>query len=402
MTTDESIASRKLTYILLSFLIVFTSFEYFFREGRITLLFMISTIGYTILKGIKFRENRSILFFLIFLILFSVLHLFKGNGINTLISSIIINTGTCFIAIICAKDFTHCYNRIIFVIACTSLFFWTISLIPEIKDFFIYRIAPNCQSLNNEIAINEGGGINIIIYNFQNTWINELIGISRNCGPFWEPGMFAVYLIVGLFFYNFSPLYRIKGFNMILIISLISTVSTGGLISGLLLGGLYVLGPQVSLKLKILLIPTLLTIGTFTLKLDYIGAKTYEQLENDNEGSDSSRFGAMKTHIKMALNSPLIGGEKIGNYTRGKTLASGTILPFVNYGIIGGVIFFTIMLLSYIKLFAYQPKGLLYSIYLFVVIMTLSISQTILLMPFFICLIFIGLYTHTQPKLKIL
>lgn len=57
-------------------------------------------------------------------------------------------------------------------------------------------------SLNAEIAVDEGGGRNFVIYNFQTSFISEIIGFSRNCGPFWEPGMFA-FLSICPFSWNY-------------------------------------------------------------------------------------------------------------------------------------------------------------------------------------------------------
>ena len=59
-------------------------------------------------------------------------------------------------------------------------------------------------SLNVHDAVFEGGGLNIIIYNFQTAVLLEIVGFLRNCGPFWEPGMYAVFLNIALAFNLFN------------------------------------------------------------------------------------------------------------------------------------------------------------------------------------------------------
>lgn len=399
--SNKQDTSKSGTYFLLTILIALTSFEYFFREGRILSLFMVIVIIIAILKNLKYRPNTIAATLLAVLIIYSCLHFaLKEDNSSIFISSIITIIGTWIIALMCADNFIYCYIRIIFTIACTSLLIWILCFIPDIKDYIVFRLSPHFPSLNAKIAVVEGGGLNIIIYNIPTLWIDELYGIQRNSGPFWEPGMFAVYLIVGLFFYNFSPEpveNRIKGFNLVLIASLISTMSTGGIICGLLLLCLYLFSQKSTVK-KIVLLPILAGLITAVFNIDFVGTKTIEQLTNSEIGSDASRFGAMKTQFQMFVNSPLIGGEKISDYTSGRTLASGTFLPFVYYGAIGGSLFFIIMMISYKKLYKNHCK--INGAYLFAIILMLSTSQTILTMPFFICLVYAGLYRTNNYSLQ--
>lgn len=358
---------------------------------------MVFSVGVALINRIKTRSDNLALIFLTILILIPCLHLFIDYEFNIklLFATLITIAGVYSVSVVTAKHFINCYLHIIFVISIVSLFFWLICFVPSIKEYLYYNVATNFPSLNKEIANTENGGINFIIYNFQSLWIDEIIGISRNCGPFWEPGMFAVYLVSSLYLYNFGFNGKIKYFNIITILALVSTLSTGGIIAGLFVGIVYFFSPKVSKLKKILFSPILVLLVFFVLGLEYIGGKTLDQLDNSEIGSDASRFGAMKTQLDMIINSPFIGGEKIESYTTGKTLASGLLLPMVNYGIIGGGIFYMMMLISYIKIFSRGNQNL-YGYFFFVLMLILSISQTILTMPFFLCLIFVGLESSSK------
>lgn len=380
----------RLAYVFLAGIIILSSFEFFFREDRLVMLLGAFSIPFLFVVSPKIRRNNTLLLFLILLIFFPIVQLVFGVDINIL-SHFIKVVGFFSIALICKDYFLKCYLNIIYVICIYSLFIWLLCFIEPFKNFLIQYIAPFCQSLNIEQAMQDGGGINIIIYNFQVLSISDIIGFSRNCGPFWEPGMFAVYIIIGLALYNFFYNGKIKYFNQILVLTLISTASTGGIMSGAFLIILFLINSQATLKKKIpilfLLALTIVAINEY----EFIGNKTLEQLENSETGSDKSRFGAMRTQLLMIESSPFIGGEDIQDYTTGKTLASGTLIPFVEYGILGGLLFYVCMLISFVRFAKSYGRKSKYGLELFLLIGFLAISQTIITKPFIMILIFSGL-----------
>ena len=106
-----------------------------------------------------------------------------------------------------------------------------------------------------------------------------------------------------------------------------------------------------------------------------------------------SRFSAFLTQIEMIKNSPILGGEKISAYLSGesKTLASGTLLPFVQYGIPIGCFYLILMLYSFIKMTKAKGANLITGVLLFISILFISFSQTILLSSWMFVMIFVGL-----------
>lgn len=386
--THHRINTSFFEYVFLIALIVLTTFEFFFREGSLILILSLLSIFYLTLTKTTIPNNQCFKLILLVIVFSALLHCFFKEDFNVqkLFISIINALGLASIATICQKSFVKIYLYFIYAICITSTFIYLLCFIPSIKDI-LFHFALKFPSLNNEIAVNDGGGVNFVIYNFQTLYVDDLIGFSRNCGPFWEPGMFAVYIILGLSLYNFFYKSKIKGFNIILIAALITTVSTGGYIVGLLILFFYIFHSGKKVINKLVYVPIFIFIVVSIISLEYIGEKTLNQLTNLSEGSDSSRFGAMLTQLRMISNSPFVGGENISDYAKGKTLASGTLLPFVNLGIPLGFIFYAIMFYSY-RRFSQNTNGCKkYGTILFLLILTLSISQTFLTSGFFECFI---------------
>ena len=139
-------------------------------------------------------------------------------------------------------------------------------------------------------------------------------------------------------------------------------------------------------------------ISQYVLSLEYVGEKLQGQIEDVEMGSDISRFSAFITQMEMIKNSPILGGERISDYLTGdsKTLASGTLLPFVMYGIPIGLCYFLVMLTSITKLIKSKKRNLLTAMMFFLTLLFLSFSQTILLSSWMVVMIFVGLNTSNK------
>lgn len=125
--------------------------------------------------------------------------------------------------------------------------------------------------------------------------------------------------------------------------------------------------------------------------LEFIGLKVMDQLDKATIGTDTSRFSAILTQAKMVGISPIIGGESIIQYTDTGTLSSALLLPFVNFGIIVGSYIYLLLFKSCIYNSFQWGKGKKEGIYLFFLILILSISQTITLNMFILVMMFCGL-----------
>ena len=271
------------------------------------------------------------------------------------------------------------------------------------KDFLLYQLAPMFPSLNVHDAVFEGGGLNIIIYNFQTAVLLEIVGFLRNCGPFWEPGMYAVFLNIALAFNLFIYKSSNKWINRVLLLSLATTFSTGGYVVGLLLIILTVLLKKTNFVLKVASIAAVVIACFYIIEFDFIGDKINMQIETATIGSDNSRFGAILTQLKMIDASPIIGGEDISKYIQSghrQTLASGILMPIVQLGIPMGLFYLLSLLAALFFLSKSYHRKKIIGWLLFIIILALSISQTILMSSFMMILLFVGFNRRKQHLVK--
>ena len=231
---------KDIDYILFVLTLAFTTFEFFFREEML-FWFLALIVGCVFIGTQRVVNVKSIyVIFFLFILLYVFQYLYQDRyKITSIISRCITLFGSFFIAYYLRKRFVKIFVDIIYYISIISLLFYGLSFIPSLNSFLMYQIAPHFVSLNVKEAVQEGGGINILFYNFQTEYLLPGINMKRNCGPFWEPGMFAVYLSIALFFNLFTVHSKRRYCNIIFVLSLITTFSTSGYVSGLFILVLY-------------------------------------------------------------------------------------------------------------------------------------------------------------------
>lgn len=387
---------KNIDYIMFILLLAFTTFEYFFRADKLYVVLAFVAILIAVVQGLFNKNNitSSVIGIFVLTTWTVVQGAFTSNvGIISTISLVITLLGALSIALIVKDRFVSIFVAIIYYISIIALIIYILCLSPSIKQFLIDVICPNFTSLNVEDAVFDGGGRNFIIYNFVNADILEETGLLRNSGPFWEPGMFAVFLNIALLLHNLVEKQNLKCCNLILISALITTFSTGGILSGLLVLLSYFVVKRNNYLVSLVGLIIFVYVTQYVMSLEYVGEKLIDQMESTEIGTDVSRFSAFLTQIEMIKNSPILGGEKISAYLSGesKTLASGTLLPFVQYGIPIGCFYLILMLYSFIKMTKAKGANLITGVLLFISILFISFSQTILLSSWMFVMIFVGL-----------
>lgn len=389
---------KVLDYVLISTMLVLSTFEYFFRAEALSPVFLICCLAIALYKGLRLEILPSILIFSIFVILLIQAVIDEGSTFLRPIYLILALLGVYSLAWLTKASFIRAFTNIILFIAGTSMIIYFLSLIPSVNNYLFNIIAPKFPSLNVESAIFEGGGKNIIIYNFYANYVSDAIGFRRNCGPFWEPGMFAVFLNLALFF-NLIILKGSNKANLLLIISLVSTFSAGGYFSLLfILAGYFLLKKKSPYSIFAIFI--LIFAIYFAMNMEFIGVKILNQMDNHEIGNDTSRFGAFYTHIQMIQDNLIIGGGKISDYVHdSKTLASGLLLPLVNYGMLVG----SFMYYCYYKSCKNITSSVLNvnyaGLFLFIVFLVLSFSQTVLTSTAFMTILFYGLISKKNETI---
>lgn len=196
------------------------------------------------------------------------------------------------------ERFKYAYMNIMCVIACVSLFFYITMIFTGYVPSLSFLSTPTYKS--------------IFIYNIR---VNEIID-HRNCGPFWEPGAFAGYLLmVGLMFFNqLDDLWkRHKKKCIILLLTLFSTFSSQGYLSLILLILFYYLKSHLNFKTIFTTIIFCVVAIFAYIQFDFLREKVNSQLElaSDWESNESlksaNRFSTTLLDIYYIKKSPLIG-----------------------------------------------------------------------------------------------
>lgn len=288
------------------------------------------------------------------------------------------------------KDkFASIYVRLIYVAALVSLFFFTITLIPQIGDFLLNSVAPLFKSPFYPVDSFYSEHRTIIVYNVEH------IHTYRNSGPFWEPGAFAIFLVIAQLF-RFRENNFFDKVGLVLFISVITTLSTSGFLAEFLLLIFYITRQKNFGAKLIIPVIVLVGLGVYT-EFDFMEEKIQRNIEVADYNT-ASRFGSAVADLRDFENSPIIGwgrgenrfgGMKYASFTREFHRNNGLSDLLVTYGLIIFVFYLYRVFKSFrIIAFPISDGGLGPFIFLFV-LMILGFSQGIFMRPFFLAFLFI-------------
>lgn len=201
-------------------------------------------------------------------------------------------------------------------------------------------------------------------------------GILRNWGPFWEPGVFQIYLNIEIFF---LLLEKEKDYKKIILnaIAIITTFSTTGFISLILIVVGFYLNSIKKISLKQIIIGIFGILICFSLFLN----ETFSELlfgkfnvNNIAYASTSSRLGSIVANWLCVKHNPLCGvgvkklNEIVESYriSKGYYFFSNTNGLLMNYAIFGCV--FGILYTILIILFVYKLTGNKKILFIFVLL----------------------------------
>jgi hypothetical protein len=363
---------------------------------------IISVAVLAIIKGIEMNYKYWLfvigfsLYFLASTLKFSELHpRFFLNIIISFTVAYIIVSGLRY-------RFFKIYEEIIFYLCLAALAFWTmINLFPSTFIEFLRNFEFSGQG--------EGGGnvdFNIIFFTVNNyittpDHIINLAGVSlyRNAGFAWEPGAFAIYINIAIFFNLMRNKFNLKNNKhlWVFIPTLATTFSTTGYSIFILLIFFYLYNQNV-VKM-ILLIPFIAIITIIMFTFPFMSNKIVDNLEYDTETMlyysakydnhySPQRFQSLQIDFIDFLNNPIIGygGHQEERWTNqigaNISTASGIGEIMAQYGI-AGIIF---VLLSLWKssgqyMLLYDIRGRFFP---FIMILFISISYS-LMTSFFMC-----------------
>ncbi len=383
-------------YFFMFSIIALTGFEFFFRNSSlIYLLLGPLSLFIFIQRKLKFT-NRITYFLLVLTILTFLQSIFFKIAFGVVITTIIRFFIYFLIASILIKDFAKVYVNIIFFIGVISLFFYALINISSSAYGFLISVS------NNIIPLGFSSETEILSSNPNNTLLlftipHELI--YRNSGPFWEPGMFGVFLSIAFSLNMLKYGFKSKK-NIIFILAGASTLSTTTFIAFFIIIGIHLYFKKEN-SYTLIGFGILLLLMIQVYNLPFINDKINSDIDNSDKAY--SRFGAMIVHYNQILDSPLIG---YGTYIdKDQELRLGLIEVTPN-GLSNVIRFFGIpfSILYYYLLYnsarilaaSIIPKKNKYGILLFIVFLLVSFSQDITTRHFYFVLITIPLVLKTS------
>lgn len=242
------------------------------------------------------------------------------------------------------ERFRGAYLKVMYFFAAVSLIFFALEFIGfKIPD--LVHVAPNRNS--------------IFIFSSLNN-VDKL----RNCGPFWEPGAFACYLIlVPLLYIDNLKTFVVnnKKKAIVLLLALITTISTTGYICLFILTIYYYL-TQTKNKFTAYFIYLPLAMATIYIaytQLDFMNDKIESQteasVEMDGEFSNH-RLGSLLFDLHYIKKHPIVGNG-LNEQTRyadhpflwGEELGHGN--AFSNYtaqmGVVALIVYFVLLYFAF-------------------------------------------------------
>ena len=305
--------NNKIDYLLVGIVIALTGFEIAFRASILIQLGVLICIAvYFFWIGKRFSNVFFIivtpLILAIFLqaIFFQNIYLFIANSIAIMVKFL-----TCYMVLEIVKNrFNKTFVGFIYFLAIFSLIFYPTQFFPGIQDTIKNGIGSLIKPIGSANIPPWLVSKTLIFFTYHHGHGFEIVGEYRNCGAFWEPGVFAIFLNIALLinlFINKTALFSLK--NVVFIIAEITTFSTTGfIVLFLIIISSLILNKKIELVL--LYIPLLITIlllsYTFVWKLDFMSEKISDQANNASY-SRSSRFGAALYHFEELKESPLTG-----------------------------------------------------------------------------------------------
>ena len=359
----------------------FPSFRFLSRYNFLLLPFIWYVINR---KGVVVpKQVSNVLFFISF---FCTIHVVVGHltviGGITLVLTIAI---ALYASAMMRRTFLLVFIRVMQFFAVTSLVIWlAVVLLPGVYSMF-YNLASMLPQMVSEewLETSSNEGVSLYLYYLPTKLTTAYTSFIRNNGPFYEPGLFASYLNIALVFRLCINRRILAKENIPLIFAILSTCSSAGYISFVLIV-MFSVFMQEKIIYKIITVLVIVCLWQPVMKLDFMVDKITSNYDNALTYS-ASRFGAMIYHWEKVQLSPLIGYaggatpttnfDRLMGVTDKPLSPNGLTYLFVFWGIPLALYFYYLMYNGFRKLVGLRKKGVIISSYL--VILSTAFSQII-------------------------
>ena len=296
-------------------------------------------------------------------------------------------------------QFADLYIKIVYALSVISLLFWCFDSIPVGHELLL-DIGDSIPQLGweNMRETREASTANrsYTLYLYTVYHIDDLL-IPQNTGPFWEHGIFCIYLIIAFYLNAIRENKIITKYNIVFIIAIITSFSSTGYVVLIVALAFLILQREGITFSKIFLLAMLL-IGTYYISsLDFMTEKITENAMSTNE---SSRFFAMVYHWQQIVKSPFIG---YGPYLE-RAFSNLVMSPngWTQLLRVWGIPFSAYLLIAFFKgtgnFFREEDNSFLKRIGFFVIVMIAVFPQTLSVSYFYFFLYFYSLQ-NKQTKI---
>lgn len=340
--------TEKIEFSLVFFLIYIQYSLWFLQFNSVIQILMTSIIiGILIIRRSRnFKVNFKLLLFFLFVSSLISLSCLVNNsfGINDAMTIINWIYALLICSLIDFSSFTKAYVKVITLFALSGVIIFLSSLISP--QFFSSFPILNTEiwTGNSEIRNAFLGAVNITS-NYQ-----------RNFGIFYEPGLFAFHLNLAIFLHLYLGKEIKVRMLIILAIGVLTTMSTNGYITFILIFFSYFISKKDKVSKRI----SRRIIGLFTIVICvavlilyfnenlwiFLTSKLTEFDSSQTTGSGVDRWNAMKKSFGIFLENPIFGKSqhKFANLLDGQIATFTPFNWFAQYGLIYGIICNTIFL----------------------------------------------------------
>lgn len=285
---------------LILFLMAISGFmSFFFMRQLIFVLFPF--LLYWFLSRRVSYPSRFRCLLLLFVILL-LLQTFFHEGVYSVVLTQALRLFTIsLIAMFIGLRFKGLYLKLVYWICLLSLILWTGCMIVPGFESFLLRLAEFLPEFRSTEFLETTTNPSKSLYFYT----VSTVGSIRNSGPFFEPGMYAVFVILALVMSLFGDNRLLSRYNVVFILTIITTFSTSGYLALFFLLLVYVYIRRGHLFFKLLLLLCLPVLLLQFLRISFISDKIAEEIEYRD--LSYSRIGAMYYHWEKIRQSPLVG-----------------------------------------------------------------------------------------------
>lgn len=293
------------------------------------------------------------------------------------------------------KRFADLYIKIVCLLSVISLLFWCIDFIPQGHSFLL-DIGEKLPQLGweNMRATREGSTANrsYSLYLYTVYFIDNL-SIPQNTGPFWEHGIFCIYLVIAFYLNAIRENKIFTKYNIIFITTIITSFSSSGYVV-LIIAMAFIILQRGGLTFRKIILLSLLLVGTnYISSLDFMTEKI---TENAMSTQESSRFFAMVYHWQQIVKSPFIGyGPYLNRVFSNLVMSPNGWTQLLR---IWGIPFSVYLLIAFYRgignFFRDNRNSFLIRLGFFVIVMTAVFPQTLSVSYFYFFLFFYSLQNN--------